>query len=490
MNTDEETIFNLIAKHRDEYSALMLLAFKEGLASVSNAVASKKYIGTYYDFPTLSYSDNGLPSLSSSLLNGPIEYKGCFGALGREPLINEDQLETFNNLVIFVKQHSDLHERFIPENYNTKKESLNIDIGAIQIKSSIKDAIERYIHLNNSFEYEETKAISIIKPFVSYVFNEKLDIDIVIPLLFLDFDTDDYEISENVFLQRIKDKYHLSRYKLGPYNVSANQYVASSATHALVLKGWHVPNQKHMWNFDILSKPSAYPLDFIETFFGALRIGTDIDTGYAQIFSVARGWCAHAKANLPYIQGTTVRAYPSWFENYYWNIDVVPKLSKDTIDKLRSIFNQLINAKENSINLAIKRLNRCLVRDSEEDSVLDATIALEALLSDDGNQEMTHKLAMRVGAITKLSKDFKKTPQQAFKDIKSIYAYRSAIVHGSKSLDKKRMIKIDENEKVTAHSLAIDYLRVLLKVLLENADYREPKKIDSDLLLGSNNEKA
>ncbi len=130
------------------------------------------------------------------------------------------------------------------------------------------------------------------------------------------------------------------------------------------------------------------------------------------------------------------------------------------------------------------------MRDSEEDSVLDATIALEALLSDDGNQEMTHKLAMRVGAITKLAKNFTKSPQQAFKDIKSIYSYRSAIVHGSRSLDKKRMIQIDENKKVTAHSLAIEYLRVLLKVLLENPEYRTPQKIDSDLLLGGANDKA
>lgn len=126
-----------------------------------------------------------------------------------------------------------------------------------------------------------------------------------------------------------------------------------------------------------------------------------------------------------------------------------------------------------------------MVRDNEEDSVLDATIALEALLSDDGSQEMTHKLAMRVGELSKLECNFSKSPHQAFKDIKSIYSYRSAIVHGSKNLEKKRVIKIDESNNISVNLLSIEYLRLVLKVLLQHKKYRDPIEIDSALLLGS-----
>ena len=113
---------------------------------------------------------------------------------------------------------------------------------------------------------------------------------------------------------------------------------------------------------------------------------------------------------------------------------------------------------------------------------MDATIALEALLSDDDNQEMTHKIAMRLGALSKISNDFGKTPQQVYKDMKQIYAYRSAIVHGSKYAEKKRVIKID-NEEIGVHSLAVQFLRKTLKILIENPAFREVKKIDEDLLL-------
>ena len=83
-----------------------------------------------------------------------------------------------------------------------------------------------------------------------------------------------------------------------------------------------------------------------------------------------------------------------------------------------------------------------------------------------------------------LDHNFGKSPQQAFKDIKSIYAYRSAIVHGSKKLDKKRVVKLEDNNETTTHSLAVEYLRFVLRVLLENPKYRNPKLIDSELLLG------
>ena len=192
----------------------------------------------------------------------------------------------------------------------------------------------------------------------------------------------------------------------------------------------------------------------------------------------------HNKSDLPYVQGATIRSYPGWFEDYYWNIETVPSISNEEMCEISKLYNTLESATENSIHLSIKRLNQCLVRDNEEDSVLDATIALEALLSDDGNQEMTHKLAMRIGALSRLDQDYDRTPFDSFSDVKKIYAYRSAIVHGSKGLDKKRIIKIDEGNEVNAHVLAVDYLRMILRALLNHPDYRVPRNIDEGRKLG------
>lgn len=484
--SDDGNAFRAIRDFREQFRLHMLRAVKDGLGEVRDAVSGGNYIGTYYEWPRLSYRDNGLPQLSSSSFQGPKEYRGCFGVLGREPLVIEQDISSFNDLVDFVKDRPSLLSRFVLEHWESQNKGLDLDIDlpAMFIRSTIKDAIERYAHIYGTFDFDESRANNIVAEVESVVFDESLNIDILVPILFVDFEFDIRELVDGIKIQRIDEKFHLARSKVRSRNVSVHDSVLSSATHALVLENWCVPNADRMLQFDILDNPRAYPLDRIDKFFGAVRIVTGFDTGYAQVLAAAKGWIRDPKADLPYIEGATVRCYPARLEDYYWNLESIPVVSPEQVEAIAKVYGGLENAKEKKIDIAVKRLNLCLVRDSEEDLVLDAAIALEALLSDDGNQEMTHKLAMRVGALSKLSVSFGKTPQQAFKDVKSIYAYRSAIVHGSKNLDKKRVIRIDAENEVAVHSLAVEYVRKLLKILIENPDFRDVKRIDDELLLG------
>jgi hypothetical protein len=484
MDPEHKSIFESIQTLRDAYTNILLKALKEVLPKIKQATESGKYIGKYYNFPNLFFNKNGLPSLSSTIGDGPIEYRSCFRSFNNSPLMNENDVCSFNELVDFVRNSNTLSKRFSSSFDPSAAKDLKIEFDRINIISTAQDCIERYIHKFNTFSYDEEFANAAVAPTVSYIFDQQLNIDISIPILFIKFEADEYQLAEGVRIERISDLRHKSRYRVKSYNTSVHEHVTASATHALTLTGWFVPNTERIWDFDALTKARAYPIELINHFFGALRIASSLDTGYAQVYAVAKGWEAHCIANLPYLQGVTVRSYPAYFEDYYWNTEDIPVISERTIGDVTEIFNKIISAKENSINLALKRLNRCLVRDDEEDSVLDATIALEALLSDDGNQEMTHKLAMRVGALVKLEKGTLKSPGQAFREIKSIYGYRSAIVHGSKDLNKKRIVKIEEDKNTTAHSLAIEYLKIVLRILLEHERFRNPKAIDEELLLG------
>ena len=491
MTTEKESKFDLIEEYIGEYAELLLRALEDGLSAIKQACKNGGYIGKYYDFPAVSYGKNGLPSFSTSFGGGPIDYRNCFQSFGQgEPKVDEKAIESFARLIDFVRKKTELHQRFTIDYTPPPGTKIDIKFDEINIVSGIKDSIDRYIHSNSSYEYDRQKGVEAITPTIAYIFKKNLPIDLCVPILFLQFPFDEYKISDGVYIHRISDKEHQARYDVDSYNTSAHKSVKSSATHAFVLKDWHVPNAERMWDFNVLSQPRAYPLERINNFFGALRIATTASTGYAQIYAIAKGWAVHNKADLPYAQGATVRSYPGWFEDYYWNIETVPSVSSKELDEISKLYNNLESATENSIHLSIKRLNQCLIRDNEEDSVLDATIALEALLSDDGNQEMTHKLAMRIGALSRLDQFYSRTPFDSFSDVKKIYAYRSAIVHGSKGLDKKRIIKIDKGSEVNAHVLAVDYLRMILRVVLNHPDYREPKNIDERLLLNYEIKKA
>lgn len=482
--TSEASLYESIQEHSEQFCFLLATALKDGLIKIKEHVTAKKFIGTHYDWPMLSFADNGLPRLSSSLFNGEKDYRSLFGS-GSDK-INDSDLQSFCNFSNFIKSTPTLLDRFLLENWkNEHDENVRGFIDTI-VSAPIKDAIERYIHINNTFDYYEEKASIVIEEIKNFIFLETLPIDIIVPILFVNFKFESLTLADGIEIRRLTEKEHLARFNSKAYNVSVHEIVFSSATHALVLTNWEVKNSKCVIDFNTLYDIRAYPLELINKFFASIRLVTNINTGYAQIFSLSSSWIRHCRADLPNIIGTTTRAYPTIFEDYYWNISAIPEISITEITTINSLFKLLRNSTEKSLDIAIRRLNQCLIRDTEEDSVLDATIALEALLSDDSKQEMTHKLAMRVGALVRLDHKFGKTSVQAFRDIKSIYDYRSAIVHGSKVPDKKRVVRFENNTESSVHALAIEYLRFIIKTLLENPKYKNPKFIDTELLLGGN----
>jgi hypothetical protein len=125
------------------------------------------------------------------------------------------------------------------------------------------------------------------------------------------------------------------------------------------------------------------------------------------------------------------------------------------------------------------------MRYEEEDRILDATIALEALLSDTEQQEISHKMALRMAALSKLDPQIGVPPYSVFQHMKAIYKYRSAIVHGNSTTQKLRSLRIPEYESdaVSTTDMAIYYLRRLLVVLMLHKRYLDPRSVDAELLL-------
>jgi len=126
----------------------------------------------------------------------------------------------------------------------------------------------------------------------------------------------------------------------------------------------------------------------------------------------------------------------------------------------------------------MNRLNLSYLRTTDEGGIIDSMIAMEALLSDD-RQEMTHKVAMRLAALYKIADH--SLAEQAFKELKRIYAFRSKIVHGDADLDKHRQLDRYGMTKF-AIDVAVEHLRNAFAMLIRYPVFLEPTKIDSFLL--------
>ena len=109
---------------------------------------------------------------------------------------------------------------------------------------------------------------------------------------------------------------------------------------------------------------------------------------------------------------------------------------------------------------------------------------MEALFGDGDNQEMTHKLALRMAALLSLDARRERSSLDIFEDTKTIYKFRSKVVHGrkGKEIDKVRFINHPTGE-VPAVEAALANLRQAIRVLAENPQFLEPELIDRTLLL-------
>lgn len=481
------------AQLKENFCILFESAFKDCLCHLSQALAEGKNISSYFNFPMISYNENGMPRFYQNPFGGPKDYKNAFRSNGfsitPEPaLVQLDQLDSFKTLFTFISEHDYLKLRFMPKEMfspvSDATHSNSYDFFTFSIKYTIETLADRYIHINNNAIYDEASYREIVVPFFNCLFEDKLYVDICVPILFLKFDFDTLSLAKNNIIQKMDDPFQLARASKSAYGPGVHQSVLPAATHMFVMRGWYIPNQNQWQLANLLSDSSVYPLEIIDKFFASLRILTGAPTGYAQVLMRPVGWAKTFLAGLPPIEGTSIRAYPPRFENYYWNVNDIPTIDFSTATKIVDQFDKLAAIPENSVKVALRRLNRCFMRETEEDTVLDATIGLEALLSDDERQEMTHKLAMRIAALSKLSSKFPHSPSEVLKTVKSIYAYRSAVVHGSTKVDKKRVIQFVDKTSKEASLMGVEYLRLILEILIEHPKFRAPMNIDKFLLEG------
>lgn len=152
--------------------------------------------------------------------------------------------------------------------------------------------------------------------------------------------------------------------------------------------------------------------------------------------------------------------------------------------EIKTIYNLLLDRTEERVSIATKRLNSCMTRDDAVDAILDATIGLEALLGDQGNQALSYKLRLRAAALTKLNL-IERNGDAVFKDVKRLYDIRSQIVHGAAKRNRKVVGVFTDERYTEERGIAIDMLRFVLKSLLVFPKYLEPSEIDRELLLRS-----
>ncbi|RJE46551.1 MULTISPECIES: HEPN domain-containing protein [unclassified Dehalobacter] len=460
-----------------EFYRLTNIVVRDGINKALEYKLSKKYISTYYKFPKKNTDfPNGMPHFSSAIFTeGPADYKSIFTSSTDD--INKIQYNTLSNyeeLKMFLLNNTDIAFK-IDLTIKDKEENV-FQLKDYLFNSFLGSLIDRYLHMYNNEIFDEKEFEEMFVEKCIRYFEEKLSVDIAVPILMLNFEIDNYQINKNVSIVKMNDEFQLARIDVNSYGSGVHDTVLGCATHMVVFKNYEIKNESFESFYNTIHEESAYPNDLINHFFASLRLATGFDTGYAQLLCIPKNWADRYTAFLPPVYGTSVRAYPQYFDKYGW-LKQTHCLTAEQLKLIANAFNKILSNDKNKLQIAINRFNRCYLRDNQEDSILDAIIALEILLSDDDKGELTYKITSRMAAIVSIGNYGEYTPLDIHKSMSKIYKYRSDIVHGRVPKKANELIAL-EKSSIPVIELAIDYLRIVIKTLLEHTEYFDIKQID------------
>ncbi|MFC9652335.1 hypothetical protein [Streptomyces sp. NPDC056937] len=452
---------------------------EEAIAALRARKGSGGYISPHLNYPKLSYLDNGMPNIHSSFNDGPPHYDFTLMQHFRKDGVSEyEEWPSYQEYVTYAKSSDKVMSYYNP----SYKEAFGDQLTERVLTFLPFELADRYLSTTgiDSNSINEEVLLSIYLQLEAPIFKEELPVSAVVPLALTPMDIDRLDLTSNIRIERLSDDEQLARSvsDYGDSNVAMNRWLVHAATHALVIEGFTISHQ-HRWDFDYLPI-RADVIEVADDFVRSLAISENLQTGYAQIYYRPLGWGRDFIASLPATVGMSfLRRYPPHFD-FSWRNDIAiltPEECQAAVDMFKGL-----RQSDSRVKLAARRFGMGILRETEEDSILDYCIGLEAVFGDLGPGETTYKLAMR-GAKT-LSSQLTISESEAFTCFKKIYAYRSAVAHGKSNAAKQRKIKLRDDLAISAEAAARELLRMGLMTVLKDpkltVDY-----IDRNLLLSS-----
>ena len=219
----------------------------------------------------------------------------------------------------------------------------------------------------------------------------------------------------------------------------------------------------------------------IDKVIASIKVVSGYSIGYAQILSYPIEWIDGFCADLIPLYGAKAHFVNPNETEKFWMLLPVSKISSEQSNLLQIVYKNILKCEEdaNKSNLlfALNRFNRCMLRNEVDDMATDATIGIEALLAGGTKGEITYTISNRIPVVFAHEQSELYTPSNSRAIMKTIYNYRSKIVHGGKLKEKDKFIEIG-GAKYDVAKIAVDFLRYSLLFMTEHQEFLDAKKFD------------
>lgn len=348
------------------------------------------------------------------------------------------------------------------------------------LKALIKECVERYLFISKATgvvpDNMDKQLKDIVEQALRYYIDDKLHIDICVPICLATFEKDSIKLSDSIEIVKITEEFQKARQKACSYEVINEDWVAACATHMIVFHGYAYDNVDDFSINALMQDYNCYPLKDIDKVFGIIRLVTGYSIGYEQILSKPIGWIYNACADLPVVYGAKAHFVNPKEIKKFWAQITVSIITKEQCNEIEELYKAFVEC-EDKISFSLSRYNRCMLRDEIDDMSTDACIGLESLLAGGTKGEITYTISNRIPVVFAKSKVDRYPAENCRGIMKKIYNFRSKIVHGASLKDKDKYI-VNGDQKWYIPDVAVDFLRYVLVFMIRNPEFLEPTKID------------
>lgn len=412
--------------------------------------------------------------------NTPKRYSDLLRGTDSQFGINCHSIQGFDDLVKLF-QESEIAGKMIASEVKYMNSNVMHYIGNIA---------NRYLYLTKNFTEGEID-IEVVDQLITEqlirLFAEKLNVNICVPICLLEFETDELEIADRISIVKMTEEFQISRFNATHFESTQENNLVQCAAYMIRVKGYSVENKEKESLHNAVTNYWSYPLELIDDLFAAIRIVVGFKTGYGQLLVEPIDWADDWTTDMLPVYGANIRAFNRKdAEVDFFKYDIEKILNEDC-ELIKEIFviirekrdDEKPNPQFKKVFIAIQRLNRCMLREADDDTALDAIIGIETLLSGDTHGEITYTISNRMAVVAAMTNQCPYSPADARRAMRIIYGLRSDIVHG-RTISKNSKVKMADQE-IETKALAVDFLRYSLLFVMKNQEYLDIKNYEATL---------
>lgn len=467
-------------------------AIKEGLSIAGGEYeVENKYFLQHYEshknMASLKINSNGIPLFNND--RNAINYERYFrDKNGYHKIKSWDKFKDY-----FLKSNTLIDYYVRIKKYN--ENDLLYDYFRSHLTYGfLSSIIDNYIHRYKTNKYNKLRVKKYFELWMNRILSEKLEVELWVPLIGVKLDVNNFKINESISLMKIPDRIQKARLnEIDDYSFNGIQKrILGAATHAIVLRNWSITNlndESYFYGVQGLNLNKEFKHN-AEVFIGLLYIFDDIKTGYFQVSCIPKNWSYGYKAELSIFKSKSIRNYPIILEKTILT-DNIPIIGISELRILKRLFKKISKAqmgkvkkkKIEKIKFCLRKLHQAGLREHFSDSIIDISIILESLLTNDSKSEITYRQSTRATYLCILFPLDKYKTVDVKVLISKLYKLRSCIVHGGTEEDQNKLLLQNHNgKKYNILEFAYDICKHILKHMILNEKLQDFKVLEEKIL--------